>query len=262
MRSASVRLVIIACLTFAAATARPALADETTLVFAAASLKNAIDDIDAAFARPNGAKVVASYGASSTLIKQIEQGAPADVFISADLDWMDYAQEKNLIKPETRINLLGNRLVLIAPKASSITNVSIAPGLDLAAVAGGGRIVTGDVRAVPVGRYAKAALEALGAWPGIEAKLAMTENVRAALALVSRGEAALGIVYETDAKVDPNVKIVGRFPESSHPPIVYPVAATAHAKPDALRYLDFLGSQAAKTIFETDGFSYLIKPQS
>jgi molybdate transport system substrate-binding protein len=240
----------------------PALAQESLTVFAAASLKNALDDVDAAFVKASGVKVAASYAASSTLAKQIEEGAPADVFASADIDWMDYAQQKKLIQDGTRVNLLGNRLVLIAPKDSPLGDVAIGPGFDLAALAGDGRIVTGDVRAVPVGRYAKAALEKLGAWAKAEAKMAMTENVRAALALVARGEAPLGIVYATDAKVEPGVKIVGTFPADSHPAIVYPFAATAGAKPQAERYLAFLRSAAAKAIFERYGFTMLAKPTS
>ena len=242
--------------------ATPAVAQDTLTVFAAASLKNALDDVDADFAKAAGIKVTASYAASSALAKQIEQGAPADVFASADVDWMDYAQQKMLIKDDTRVNLLGNRLVLIAPKTSRLGNVTIGPGVDLAALAGDGRIVTGDVRAVPVGRYAKAALEKLGAWPKAAPKMAMTENVRAALALVARGEAPLGIVYETDAKVEPGVKIVGTFPADSHPPILYPFAATAGAKPQAARYLAFLRSAAAKNVFERYGFSVLARPTS
>src|SRR6516162_3461502 len=241
----------------------PALAqDKTITVFAAASMKNALDDVDAAFTKSTGLKVVASYAASSALIKQIENGAPADVFASADLDWMDYGAQHKLIKDDTRVNLLGNRLVLIAPKDSKIGNVTIAPGFDLAKLAGDGRIVTGDVRAVPVGKYAKAALEKLGAWAAAEPKFAMTENVRAALTLVARGEAPLGIVYETDAKVEPNVKIVGAFPADSHPPIVYPVAVTVNAKPEAAQYLAFLRSGAAKAVFETYGFTFLVRPTS
>ena len=236
--------------------------EKSIVVFAAASMKNALDDIDAAFSKQSGIKVVASYAASSALMKQIEQGAPADVFLSADIDWMDYGAQRNLIKTDTRINLLGNRLVLIAPKDSKIGDVSIGPGFDLAGLAGNGRIATGDVRAVPVGLYAKAALEKLGVWASVEQKMAMAENVRAALVLVARGEAPLGIVYETDAKIDPGVKIVGIFPEDSHPPIVYPVALTANAKPEAAQYLKFLRTGAAKSIFEHYGFSYLIKPSS
>jgi molybdate transport system substrate-binding protein len=246
-----------------AAAPLPALPQEKSIVvFAAASMKNALDDADAAFTAKSGIKVVASYAASSALMKQIEQGAPADVFLSADIKWMDYGAQRNLIKTDTRFNLLGNRLVLIAPKDSKLNNVSIAPGFDLAALAGSGRIAVGDVRAVPAGLYAKAALEKLGAWPAVEAKLAMAENVRAALVLVARGEAPLGIVYGTDAKIEPGVKIVGVFPEDSHPPIIYPVALTTNAKPDAAQYLAFLRTQAAKSIFERYGFSFLVKPAS
>jgi molybdate transport system substrate-binding protein len=227
------------------------------LVFAAASMKNALDEVNGAFTKTTAIKVTASYAASSALMKQIEGGAPADVFVSADTDWMDYGSSRKLINEETRINLLGNALVLIASRDSPLGKVSIGPGFDLAALAGEGRIATGDVRAVPVGLYAKSALEKLGAWAAVEKKLAMTENVRVALTLVARGEAALGIVYATDAKVEPNVKVIGTFPEASHPPIVYPVAATPEAKPAARRYLDFLRSAAAKTVFESYGFTVL-----
>jgi molybdate transport system substrate-binding protein len=236
--------------------------DKSITVFAAASMKNALDDVNAAFTKQSGIKVVASYDASSALMKQIEGGAPADVFVSADLKWMDYGSQKKLIKDDTRVNLLGNTLVLIAPKDSKIDKVTIAPGFDLAKLAGDGRIATGDVKAVPVGIYAQAALEKLGVWSSVEPKMAMTANVRAALVLVARGEAPLGIVYSTDAKVEPGVKVVGVFPEDSHDPIIYPVAATANAKPDATPYLAFLRSQAAKTIFESYGFAVLMKPTS
>ncbi len=236
--------------------------DKPILVFAAASMKNALDDVDAAFTKETGIKVVASYDASSALMKQIDGGAPADVFVSADFKWMDYGAEKKLISDGTRVNLLGNALVLIAGKDTKIDKVAIAPGFDLAKLAGDGRIVTGDVKAVPVGIYAQAALEKLGVWSSVEPKMAMTVNVRAALILVARGEAPLGIVYSTDAKIEPGVKVVGVFPEDSHPPIVYPVAATTGAKPEAIPYLAFLRSQAAKSIFETYGFTYLIKPTS
>ena len=239
----------------------PALAQDKNLtVFAAASMKNALDDVDAAYTAKTGVKVAASYAASSTLAKQIEQGAPADIFVSADTDWMDYAISKKNINEPSRVNLLGNSIVLIAPKDSKIDNVSIAQGFDLAKLAGDGKIATGDVKSVPVGKYAKAALEKLGSWTAAEPKFAMAESVRAALALVARGEAVLGIVYSTDAKVEPGVKIVGTFPADSHPPIIYPVAATATAKPDAAGYLAFLKTSAAKTIFEKYGFKFLISP--
>jgi molybdate transport system substrate-binding protein len=236
--------------------------DRTVMVFAAASMRNALDDIHAAFTARTGVKVVASYAASPALMKQIEQGAPADIFASADLDWMDYGSRKKLIRDDTRVNLLGNQLVLIAPKDSKLDNVRIGPGFDLAGLAGDGRIVTGDVRAVPVGKYAKAALEALGSWQAAAPKFAMTENVRVALTLVARGEAALGIVYATDAKVEPAVRIVGVFPADLHPAIVYPVAATVTAKPEAAGYLDYLRSATAKAIFEGYGFTFLVRPTS
>jgi molybdate transport system substrate-binding protein len=247
----------------AIAAALPVRAQDVTLtVFIAASMKNAIDDINAAFTRQTGIKVTASYAASSALARQLEQGAPADLLASADLDWMDYASQKKTIKDDTRVNLLGNKLVLIAPKDSKIGNVTIGQGFDLARLAGNERITTADVRSVPVGKYAKAALEKLGAWSAAESKFAMAENVRAALLLVARGEAALGIVYETDAKVEPNVKIIGHFPEDSHPAITYPVAVTANAKPEAMRYIAFLRSNAAKEVFERYGFTFLVRPTS
>jgi molybdate transport system substrate-binding protein len=236
--------------------------DKTITVFAAASLKNAIDDINAAFNTAIGIKVVVSYAATSALVKQIEQGAPADVLLSADLQWMDYASEKKLIKLDTRVNLLGNTLVLIAGKDSKLDHVAIGPGFDIVKLAGSERIAVADVKAVPAGRYAKAALAVLGAWANAEARLAQAENVRAALAYVSRGEAPIGIVYATDAKIDPGVKIVGIFPDGSHPPVIYPVALTANAKPEAVHYLAFVRSSAAKTIFEKYGFAFLIRPTS
>jgi molybdate transport system substrate-binding protein len=238
------------------------VAQDTLTVFAAASLKNALDDTNAAFTKATGVAVVASYEASSALAKQIEQGAPADIFISADLRWMDYATEHKLIKPDTRVNLLGNRLVLIAGKDSKLGTVVIGKGFDIAKLAGDGRIAVADVKAVPAGTYAKAALESLGAWDAAEPKLAMAMNVRATLAFVARGETPIGIVYETDAKVEPNVKIIGAFPNDSYPPVTYPVAATATGKSATARYLSFLRTPAAKAIFERYGFSFLIRPVS
>lgn len=253
--------VILAALLALGAAIAPAAAQEKSItVFAAASMKNALDDVDAAYTAKTGVKVTVSYAASSALAKQIEQGAPADAFISADTDWMDYAVSKKNINESTRINLLGNTIVLIAPKDSKIESVNIAQGFDLAKLAGDGRITTGDVKSVPVGKYAKAALEKLGSWQAAESKFAMADSVRAALTLVARGEAALGIVYSTDARVEPGVKIAGTFPADSHPAIIYPVAATATAKPETAGYLAFLRSQAAKTIFEKYGFKYLASP--
>jgi len=231
--------------------------DKTITVFAAASLTNALDDVDTAFTKQTGIKVVVSYGASSALAKQIEQGAPADVFASADLQWMDYGVQK---KADTRVNLLGNKLVLIAAKDAKIDHVTIGPDFDLAKLAGDGRVATGDVREVPVGLYAKAALERLGAWAAVEPKIAPAENVRLALSMVARGEAPLGIVYETDAKIEPAVKIIGVFPDNTHDPIIYPVALRGNAKPDAVQYFSFLQTQTAKSVFEKYGFNFLVKP--
>jgi molybdate transport system substrate-binding protein len=241
----------------------PAAAGQKTLVvFAAASMKNALDEIDAAYTARSGVRISASYAASSTLAKQIEQGAPADVFVSADSDWMDYAIDKGAINKSTRVNLLGNTIVLIAPSDSGIDNITIGPGFDLAKLAGDGKIATGDVKAVPVGKYARAALQKLGAWQAAEPKFAMAESVRAALTLVARGEAALGIVYSTDAKVERSVKIVGTFPAETHPPIIYPVAATTNANPETANYLAFLRSAPAKSIVEKYGFKFLISQSS
>jgi len=256
------RRSLLALASFALSAFPAAAQPKAITVFAAASLKNALDDVNAAFQKATGIKAVASYGASSALARQIEQGAPADVFVSADLDWMDYSAQKKLIKDDTRVNLLGNRLVLIAPRDSKIDSVAISSGLDLAKLVGGGRISTGEVNSVPVGKYAKSALEKLGLWPSVEKKFAMADNARAALTLVARGEAVLGIVYETDAKIEPGVKVVGIFPPDSHPPIVYPVAETATAKSDADAYLAFLRGGIAKTIFEQYGFTFLVGPTS
>jgi molybdate transport system substrate-binding protein len=252
------RLIAAFALAFALSGAlQPAQAQETLTIFAAASMKNALDDANAAFTKASGIKVTASYAASSALAKQMESGAPADVFISADLKWMDFVAEKKLIKADSRYNLLGNKLVLIAGKDSKIGSVKIEQGFDIAKLAGDGRIAVADVKAVPAGLYAKAALEKLGSWAAAEPKLAMAENVRATLAFVARGETPIGIVYETDAKVEPNVKIIATFPDGSYPPVTYPVAATANAKADAAKYLTFLRGDAAKAIFETYGFSVL-----
>jgi molybdate transport system substrate-binding protein len=246
-----------AVLTWAAGSAPAGAQGRDILVFAAASLKNALDEVTAQWQRETGKKVVISYAASNTLIKQIEQGAPADMFISADLDWMDYGQQKGLIKPDTRSSLLGNRIVLIAPKDSNVS-VNIQPGFDLAALLKGGRLSMANVDAVPAGKYGKTALEKLGAWDGVKDKIAQADNVRAALLLVSRGEAPLGIVYQTDAASDSSVKIVGTFPDSSHPPIIYPIALTKDStNPDAAAFLDYIRSPAARPAFERQGFTIL-----
>lgn len=227
------------------------------LVFGAASLKNALDDANAQYQRGKNHKVVVSYAASSALAKQIENGAPADIFISADLDWMDYVAERKLIKPNTRSNFLGNKLVLIAGTDSKVT-LKIAPNFPLAQALGSGRLAMADPASVPAGKYGKAALEALGVWASVANKVAPAQDVRATLAFVSRGEAPLGIVYQTDAAADKAVKIVDAFPANTHPPIIYPIAVLASSNnADVMAYLQYLKSAAAAPAFEKQGFVVL-----
>jgi molybdate transport system substrate-binding protein len=238
---------------------QPVAALDAITVFAAASMRNALEDVDAAFTRATGVKVIASYAASSALAKQIVQGAPADVYVSANVKWMDFLAAKKLVAPGTRTDLLGNRLVLIAPNDSKIGKVEIVQGFDIARLAGDGRIAVADTKSVPAGLYTKAALQSLGVWAVAEPRLAQAENVRATLAYVARGETPLGIVYATDARVEPKVKIVGTFPAGSHPAITYPVAGLAESKSTHIgRYLHFLQTQAANAIFERYGFVVLI----
>jgi len=251
-------IVLGLCLAFAAVgVPQPVQAKQgdTIKVFAAASLKNALDDAGQAFTKQSGQTISVSYAASSALAKQIEQSAPADIFISADLDWMDYLEERELLLEGTRKNLPGNDLVLIAP-ASSTLSLDIAPGFDLAGALAGGRLAVGSVQGVPAGKYAKAALESLKVWDSVADKLAQADNVRAALALVAQGEAPLGIVYKTDAFAEPKVKIIARFPEDTHPPIIYPAAILKEAAaPDAAKaFLAFLGTPEAGEIFSKHGF--------
>ena len=223
-------------------------------VFAAASLKNALDEIDAEFQKRGGTKAAISYAASPALAKQAESGAPADIFISADLDWMDYVEKRNLVKAGTRVNLLRNEIVLVAPADSKAT-VTIAPKFPLAKLLGNGRLAMADPDSVPAGKYGKAALEFLEVWPTVADKVARAENVRAALLFVSRGEAPLGIVYRTDAAADRNVRIVAAFPANSHPEIIYPAAMLAGGKsPGADKYFAFLKSSEAAGIFKKHGF--------
>lgn len=234
----------------------PATHAKDILVFAAASLKNALDDAIANYPRRAENKIAVSYAASSTLAKQVENGAPADIFISADLDWMDYLQKRNLIKTQSRLNLLGNRLVLVAPADSKVA-VKIVPGFPLAQILGDNRLAMADPAAVPAGKYGKAALEKLGVWSSVSAKVAPAEDVRAALLLVSRREAPLGIVYATDAVSDRDVKTVAVFPADTVPPITYPAALLAGSSdPAAAAFLDFLESDAARPFFEKQGFSF------
>ncbi|MBC8037425.1 MAG: molybdate ABC transporter substrate-binding protein [Rhizobiales bacterium] len=223
-------------------------------VFAAASLKTALDEINVAWKASASQEAIGVYAASPALAKQIVEGAPADIFISADLDWMDDLEKRKLIKPDSRRNLLGNTLVLIAP-AGSETKIALEPGVDLLALLKGGRLAVGETKAVPAGRYAKAALQSLGIWDGLAGHLAEQVNVRAALQFVARGEAPLGIVYGSDANAETKVVVAGVFPETSHPPIIYPVALIATSKnPAAPDYLAFLGSDAASAIFAKNGF--------
>ncbi len=231
----------------------PARADDV-VVFAAASMKESLDEAARQYQASGPDKILVSYAASSALAKQIESGAPADVFISADLEWMDYLAARNLIKPASRANLLGNSLVLIAPKDSAIT-LKLAPGADLAGALKGGKLAMGDPDHVPAGKYGKAALEKLGIWASVQGNVARAENVRSALAFVARGEAPLGIVYGTDAAAEKAVRIVDTFPAGSYPPIVYPIAETGSgSKAGAARFTAFLRSADGKAIFQRYGF--------
>ena len=226
-------------------------------VFAAASLKNALDEVGAAYAAKAGTAPKVSYAASSALAKQIEAVAPADIFISADADWMDYLAQRKLIVAASRRNLLTNHLALIAPAASN-TQLKIGPGMPLAAAMGQDGRLSLAGPAVPAGKYAQASLTALGVWDSVKDHLAPAENVRSALAFVAQGEAPFGIVYDTDARVEPKVRIVGLFPDSSHPPIVYPGAVVAAStNPEAARFLLFLGGPEASAIFRGYGFIVL-----
>ena len=225
------------------------------VVFGAASLKEALDDQAKQFEAASGSKVVISYGASNALAKQIESGAPADLFISADLDWMDYIDQKGLVMAGTRVNLLRNALVLIAPAASK-SALKISPNFALATALGSDKLAMANPDSVPAGKYGKAALEYLGVWASVERQVARAENVRAALALVSRGESPYGIVYATDAFSDKGVRIVDAFPPGSYPPIVYPAAVIAASKsPAAKPLLEFLRSAPARATWEKYGFA-------
>ena len=224
-------------------------------VFAAASLKEALDEAGQQFLRANGQKVVIAYAASPALARQIENGAPADIFMSADLDWMDYVEQRKLVKAGTRANLLHNRLALIAP-ADSKLQIELKPGFPLAKLLGDGRLSMADPDSVPAGKYGKAALEKLGVWSSVESRVARGDNVRAALVFVARGEAALGIVYQTDALADKKVRMVARFPQETHPAITYPVAVMAASRhPAAAAFVNYLKSAEARAIFEKYGFS-------
>ena len=254
-RSASLhrRSLVGSVLVLAAAPRAWASAPPPVTVFAAASLKNVLDEVNLAFGAPGGRSARAAYGASSVIARQIAEGAPADLFISADDDWMDYLAKRALIVRASRRNLLTNRLALIAPAAARLS-LTLGPGVKLAQALSGGRLAMGGPD-VPAGRYAQAALQTLGAWASVKDHLAQGENVRATLAFVARGEAPLGIVYETDARIEPAVRVVALFPAASHPPIVYPVAEVAGAhNPGASAYLRFLEGPRAGAIFRRYGF--------
>jgi molybdate transport system substrate-binding protein len=227
---------------------------ETVTLFAAASTTNAVTEIGDLFAARKMGKVVHSFASSSTLAKQIENGAPVNVFVSADKKWMDYLDERKLIIPSSRVDLLGNRIVLIAP-ADSRATIEIRPHFDLAGLLGDGHLAMGDPSHVPAGIYGKEALEKMGVWYQVKAKVARAKDVRAALALVERGETPLGVVYSTDAAITKKVRVVAEFPRNSHPPIVYPAAIVAgNETAAAKRLLDFLKGPAAKAVFEKYGF--------
>jgi molybdate transport system substrate-binding protein len=225
-------------------------------VFAAASLTNVLQELGDGFTKETSIPVRFSFAASSALARQIENGAPADVFLSADLEWMDYLQMRNLIQRDTRHDVLGNRLVLIAPADSKI-ELKIALRFPLAKVLGTGRLATGDPDSVPVGRYAREALTTLGVWNDVADRMVRADSVRSALAFVDRGEALLGIVYETDALIDKRVRVVDVFPANSHLPIIYPIALTSAAKPNAARFVEYIRGPAGDVAFKAYGFTPL-----
>lgn len=259
-------LTALVCLPLAAGP--PARAAEPVVVFAAASLKNALDDASALWTKQTGKTARIAYAGSNALAKQIVAGAPADLFISADEAWMDYAEKAGGIRPGSRFDFLRNALVLIAPAgdhAAGDPQIALAPdlGSTLSKVLAGGKLAMANTEAVPAGKYGKAALEKLGGWDAVKGQVAQAENVRAALLLVARGEAPLGIVYATDAVAETKVTTVATFPPDSHPPIVYPAAETkASVNPDAAAFLDFLKGTTAGAAFERQGFTVIAPPGS
>ncbi|HWA30270.1 MAG TPA: molybdate ABC transporter substrate-binding protein [Rhizomicrobium sp.] len=237
----------------------PAIASAADItVFAAASLTDALNEIGKAYESKTGNHVVFSFAASPALAHQIANSSGADMFLSADLDWMDYLERQNLLAPGTRHTLLGNHLVLIAPSGLKIA-VKIAPHFDLAGALGNSRLAIADPASVPAGKYGRESLANLGVWDGVQDKLAIAENVRSALAYVARGETTLGIVYNTDAQIEPRVHVVGIFPDTSHKPILYPVALIKDAKPGAADFEKYLDGPAARAVFEKDGFTVLTR---
>jgi len=251
----SIGILLLGALALAASVS--ASADEAKkpglLVFAAASLTNVLGELAPAWEQSSGVPVKLSFAASSVLARQIEAGGNADAFISADQEWMDYLQTRNLIDKASRRNLVGNRLVLIAP-ADSKLELKIAPEFKLAEALGAGRLSTGDPDTVPVGRYARSALTTLGVWDEVADRLVRADNVRSAMLFVSRGETPLGIVYATDALVDSKVRVVDTFPANTHAPITYPAAATRTAKPETIAFIAYLGSEQARITWRKFGF--------
>mgnify|MGYP003637967338 FL=1 len=260
MFAATRRLALAATLSLATLHVLPAAAlAETVTIFAAASLKTALDEIVTDWNAETGNAAVVSYAGSSALARQIQEGAPADVFISAAVNWMDTLEQGKLIRPGTRVDLLGNSLVLVA-HGGDAAPVEIAPGFDLAGLLGDNRLAMALVGSVPAGVYGKAALMSLGVWEAVAPKVAQADNVRAALALVATGEAPMGIVYATDAAAEPAVSVVGTFPAGSHPAIVYPAAVIAEsARPEAEAFLTHLSGAKARAVFEAQGFTVLKK---
>ena len=254
-----IRAVIVTlCAAFASLLSASASAQDSgrVMVFAAASLTDALEEIGTAYGRERGKQVVFSFAASMTLARQIELSAGADLFISADAESMDYLEQRNRIAKPTRENLLANRLVLIAPSDSTVS-LAIVPQMKLAEALRGGRLAVANIETVPAGRYGRAALTTLGVWNQVAGRLAQGEDVRTALAYVARGEAPLGIVYATDARVEPRVRVVATFPENIHPPIVYPIALTPEATRDAAQFLMYVRGQEARAVFERAGFTVL-----
>lgn len=241
-------LLLFGLASSAAQTDKPAIT-----VFAAASLTNALQEVGDGFTKDSSIPVKFSFAASSALARQIENGAPADVFFSADLEWMDYLQSRKLIQIPTRHDVLANQLVLVAPADSKIV-LKIGPHFALAKTLGTGRLATGDPDSVPVGRYAREALTKLGVWNEVEARLVRADSVRSALAFVDRGEASLGIVYATDAQIDHKVRVVDAFPDNTHVPIIYPIALTAMAKADAIKLIDYVRGPVGDATFKKYGF--------
>lgn len=235
-------------------------ADRSTsiTVYAAASLVDVLQEVAADFTRATGIEVRLSFASSAILARQIEAGARADLYLSADQEWMDYLDGRGVLRSDTRLNLLGNRLVFIAPTGSTLAIDLSQPGT-LARALGRSRLALGDPETVPAGRYARAALQSLGIWQSVSSRMAYADNVRSALAFVARGEASLGIVYATDARVEPRVRIVAEMPADSHPPVTYPVALTRSATPAAARLLHYLQQDAAAEVFRRYGFA-VIRP--